>query len=73
MVFVFFIGVLIFFSFIFLRILIDDLPSVEKLTEIKLSVPLKIYTSDERLIAEFGKERRKYLPLSDVRLLVKAL
>ena len=73
MVFVFFIGVLIFFSFIFLRILIDDLPSVEKLTEIKLSVPLKIYTSDERLIAEFGKERRKYLPLSDVPdLLVKA-
>ena len=47
-----FFGVFIFFIFIFFRILVDDLPSVEKLTEIKLSVPLKIYTSDKKLIAE---------------------
>ena len=53
--------------------MVDDLPSVEKLTEIKLSVPLKIYTSDKKLIAEYGKERRKYLPLSEVPdLFVKA-
>ena len=68
-----FFGVFIFFIFIFFRILVDDLPSVEKLTEIKLSVPLKIYTSDKKLIAEYGKERRKYLPLSEVPdLFVKA-
>ena len=68
-----FFGVFIFFTFIFFRILVDDLPSVEKLTEIKLSVPLKIYTSDKKLIAEYGKERRKYLPLSEVPdLFVKA-
>lgn len=68
-----FLAVFIFFAFIFFRLLIDDLPSVEKLTEIKLSVPLKIYTSDEKLIAEFGKERRKYLPLDEVPpLFVKA-
>ena len=68
-----FFGVFIFFIFIFFRILVDDLPSVEKLTEIKLSVPLKIYTSDKKLIAEYGKERRKFLPLSEVPdLFVKA-
>ena len=68
-----FFGVFIFFIFIFFRILVDDLPSVEKLTEIKLSVPLKIYTSDKKLIAEYGKERRKFLPLNEVPdLFVKA-
>lgn len=69
----FFIGVFIFFTFIFFRILVDDLPSVEKLTEIKLSVPLKIFTADKKLIAEYGSQRRKFLSLDEVpELFVKA-
>ena len=66
-------GYLYFLYLFFFRILVDDLPSVEKLTEIKLSVPLKIYTSDKKLIAEYGRERRKFLPLDEVpELFVKA-
>ncbi|THB74866.1 MAG: penicillin-binding protein 1A [Gammaproteobacteria bacterium] len=35
-----------------------DLPEVSTLKDIKLSVPLRIYTSDNKLIGEFGKKRR---------------
>jgi penicillin-binding protein 1A len=35
-----------------------DLPSVESLRELQLSVPLRIYSRDGKLIGEFGAERR---------------
>ncbi len=35
-----------------------DLPDVSTLKDIKLSVPLRIYTADDKLIGEFGKKRR---------------
>jgi penicillin-binding protein 1A len=34
------------------------LPDVEKLATARLSVPMKIYTSDHKLIARYGSERR---------------
>ncbi|MCW8845965.1 MAG: penicillin-binding protein 1A [Gammaproteobacteria bacterium] len=34
------------------------LPDVESLREIRLQVPLRIYTRDGRLVAEFGEKRR---------------
>ena len=34
------------------------LPDVETLREVKLQVPLRIYTRDGRLMAEFGEQRR---------------
>ncbi len=38
--------------------LMDELPNIEHATEIDLNVPLRIYTSDEKLIGEYGNERR---------------
>jgi penicillin-binding protein 1A len=38
-----------------------DLPSVASLRELQLSVPLKIYARDGKLIGEFGAERRALL------------
>ena len=36
-----------------------DLPPIERLKEVQLQVPLRVYTSDGTLIAEFGEQRRK--------------
>ena len=38
--------------------LLPDLPTVEEIRQIPLNVPLRIYSSDEKLIAEYGNERR---------------
>lgn len=39
----------------------SDLPSVDSLRELQLSVPLRVYTEDGKLIGEFGAERRALL------------
>jgi len=39
-----------------------ELPSVESLRDVRLQVPLRIFSRDRRLIAEFGEKRR--VPLS---------
>jgi penicillin-binding protein 1A len=46
--------------------LIADLPSTASLREVRLQTPLRIYTRDGRLIAEFGTERRDPVSLIDV-------
>ena len=38
--------------------LITQLPNVETLKDVQLQVPLRIYTSDGKLIGEFGEMRR---------------
>ncbi len=38
--------------------LAPQLPSADKLTEVRLQVPLKVYTHEGKLIAEFGEMRR---------------
>lgn len=38
-----------------------DLPAVETLKEVRLQVPLRVFTRDGRLIAEFGEMRRQPL------------
>ncbi|NIP72108.1 MAG: penicillin-binding protein 1A [Gammaproteobacteria bacterium] len=38
--------------------LAPQLPSIESLKDVRLQVPLRIYTADRRLIAEFGEKRR---------------
>lgn len=43
-----------------------QLPSVEVLKEVHMQVPLRIYTSDEKLIAEYGTQRRIPIKLQDV-------
>ncbi|MGE5469099.1 MAG: penicillin-binding protein 1A [Ignavibacteria bacterium] len=43
-----------------------QLPSVEVLTDYRPKIPLRIYTADNRLIGEFGEERRDYVRIQDV-------
>lgn len=44
----------------------STLPSVAKLQDIQLQVPLRIYTSDGKLINEFGQKRRTPVEFSEV-------
>ncbi len=46
--------------------LIPQLPSAETLKDIRLQVPLKVYTRDSKLLAEFGEKRRSPLQLVEV-------
>ena len=41
------------------------LPSVDSLRELQLSEPLRVYTSDGKLIGEFGAERRAVLKYNE--------
>ncbi|WP_281783449.1 penicillin-binding protein 1A [Sinimarinibacterium flocculans] len=43
-----------------------DLPSVASLRELQLSVPLRIYSRDGKLMGEFGSERRALLRFEDL-------
>ncbi len=50
------------------------LPSVEMLMDIQLQVPLKIYSADKLLIAEFGEKRRSPIKIDAVpTLFIKAI
>jgi len=42
------------------------LPSVESLRRIQLQIPLRIYSSDAKLIAEFGEMRRTPIRFADI-------
>jgi len=42
------------------------LPSIETLKDVRLQVPLRIYSSDHLLIAEFGEKRREPLDYSEI-------
>src|SRR5699024_667092 len=50
------------------------LPSVESLREIQLQTPLRVYSSDVKLIVEFGEQRRTPLTYEQIPSLhIKAL
>ncbi|MGD2112471.1 MAG: penicillin-binding protein 1A [Gammaproteobacteria bacterium] len=50
-----------------------QLPSIETLKDVRLQEPLRVYTHDHRLLAEFGEKRRTPVSFDDVPpLLVKA-
>lgn len=42
------------------------LPSVEALRSIQLQIPLRVYSSDDKLIAEFGEMRRNPIRFADI-------
>ncbi len=46
--------------------LLTQLPNVDTLNDIQLQVPLKVYTSDGKLIGEFGEIRRSPVTLDQV-------
>jgi penicillin-binding protein 1A len=43
-----------------------NLPPLEALTDYKPKQPLRVYTADGALIAEFGEERRAFIPIAQV-------
>ena len=45
---------------------VPQLPSAESLRDVPLQVPLRVYSRDERLIAEYGEKRRRPVPLAEV-------
>ncbi|WP_408610372.1 penicillin-binding protein 1A [Beggiatoa alba] len=54
--------------------IIDTLPATEHLKDVQLQIPLRVYTNDGKLIAEFGEQRR--IPVSKDNLppmMVKAM
>ncbi len=54
--------------------LVPKLPSVEALSEQQLKVPMRIYSTEGRLLAEFGEEKRILLKPDDVPpLMIKAI
>ena len=54
-------------SVLSLNIYIDSkLPDEEKIRDIELQVPLKIYTADLKLIGEFGEKRRTALQFKNI-------
>ena len=50
---------------------LPQLPSAEVLREVHLQTPMRVYTADERLIAEFGEKRRRPVSIEDVPVLMK--
>lgn len=59
------------FGYLFLD---SQLPDVQALKSIQLPIPMRVYTADGQLIAEFGELRREPVPFKEVPpLLIKAI
>lgn len=43
-----------------------NLPPVEQLLDVKLQTPLRVYSKDNKLIAEFGEKRREPVTIEDI-------
>lgn len=43
-----------------------ELPSVDQLRDVRLQTPLRVYSSDNKLIAEFGEKRRTPVAIDEV-------
>lgn len=55
-------------------LLLPTLPDIDDLAERRLKVPMRVYSADGELLAEFGEERRIPVKIEDVpELLVKAI
>lgn len=64
---------LIAFGFVYVYMAVS-LPNVDQLRDVHLQVPLRIYTQDHKLIAEFGEKKRIPVSFDDVPpLLVNAI
>ena len=48
-----------------------DLPDLNALVDYRPKIPLRVYTSDNVLIGEFGQERRDFVPIKEIPLLQK--
>ena len=57
-------------AYVFL-VLAPDLPALDAVTDYKPKIPLRIYTSDNALIGEFGEEHRDFVPIKSIPPLMK--
>ncbi len=59
---------------LFVEVTLPDLPDVKQgLSKVQLEEPLRVYSADGALMAEFGVERRKPVPYGEFPpLLIKA-
>ncbi|WP_376692280.1 penicillin-binding protein 1A [Wenzhouxiangella sp. EGI_FJ10409] len=46
--------------------IVPSLPSVESLRDVQLRVPLRIYSADDKLMAEIGEQRRRPVTLDEI-------
>ena len=54
--------------------LLPELPSTDNIMDIPLSVPMRVFTADNKLIAEFGEKRRQPISIDDAPpLLINAI
>lgn len=44
----------------------QQLPNPDELRDVQMQVPLRVYSADHKLIAEFGNMRRQPVPLKDI-------
>ena len=58
-----FIGFIILITYLYL---LPELPRVDNVDQSKLQIPLKIYTSDKKLIGEFGEKKRRPLNFEEI-------
>ena len=49
-----------------LSVMVQDLPEVDALLEVKFEEPLRIYTAEGSLMAEFGVQRRRAVDFDDI-------
>ncbi|MDX1461287.1 MAG: transglycosylase domain-containing protein, partial [Xanthomonadales bacterium] len=47
-------------------VLAPDLPEVDTLRDVRLQVPLRVYTADRKLMGIFGEKRRIPYPIEDI-------
>ncbi|PRC94776.1 penicillin-binding protein 1A [Solimicrobium silvestre] len=52
-------------------LLYPSLPELDSITSYRPKMPLRVFSADEVLLAEFGDERRNVTPLKDIPLIMK--
>ncbi len=57
-------------AFIF-ALVYAQLPPIDTVTDYKPKVPMRVWTADGKLIAEFGEEKRDFVPIEDIPDVVK--
>ena len=62
-------GLLLFSSVTLYIVLASSLPTVEELQDMKMQIPMRIYTQDKKLIAVYG-EKKEFLSLSKKYLMI---
>ena len=54
-----------------LAVAYPNLPSITSLTYYRPKLPLKVYSAEGVLLAEFGEERRSFVPIAQIPKLMK--